>query len=167
MHVRPSQQSLPDAQVPSAGLQVGALVQVPPWQVRPSQHSPRPLHPAFAGWHAGAAHLPSVPQARPLAQSVPDVQAQPAGLAATAHGSALAAQMPPLQMPEQQSAAAEHVAPLVAQAGGFPPDDPDLHAGTKRNAAATSSPIRSDAKRMLASLLTWRPTMAQRGGFFH
>jgi hypothetical protein len=163
---RPVQQSVPVAQAPFAWAHVGALVHTPLWQVRPVQHSPRPLQAALAGLHAGGgtSHFPLASQARPLAQSALDVQAQPAGFGAVAHAVA-AAQTPPLHTPEQQSAGAEQVAPTTAQLGGGFPPGPDfpLHAERTKDTAATSSPVRSDAKRMLASLKICRATMAQPG----
>jgi hypothetical protein len=117
--------------------------------------------------HAGTAHFPSAPQARPVAHSVVAPHAHPAGFVNAAHGSAVVAHFPALQIPEQQSAATEHAASIAAHVGvGSVPDPGLLHARTS-DAAATSSPRRSDAKRMLASLQTLRPTMAQHAGFFH
>jgi hypothetical protein len=153
---RPVQQPVVGEQASVAWPHVGVPVHAPLWQMRPVQHWPGPVQAAPAGGHegGGTSHFPLASQARPLAQSVLDVHAQPAGFCATAHASALAAQVPALQMLEQQSAAAEQAAPLAVQlGGGFPPGlDFPLHAERTKDTAATSSPIRSDAKRMLASL---------------
>jgi hypothetical protein len=110
--------------------------------------------------------LPSAPQASPLEHSGVEEHAHPAGFGVAAHGSAVVAHFPALQMPEQQSAATEHAASIAAHVGVESVLGLDVHART-RDAAATNSPRRKDALRMLASLQTLRPTMAQHAGFFY
>jgi hypothetical protein len=165
VHVVPSQQSLCVLHVPPPVWHDGVLVHAPAWQVSPLQHSPSPEHPALSALQVvGTSHFPSVPQTSPLEQSGVEEHAHPAAFGVAAHGSADVAHFPALQMPEQQSAATEHAASIAAHVGSVP-DSGFVHARAS-DAAATSSRRRSDV-RMLASLQTLRPTMAQHARIFY
>jgi hypothetical protein len=158
---RPVRQQAPLAQDAPTAPHVGWVTHLPWSQESPStsQQAAGPSHAAFTPAQVvGVTHL--LFEQMPVQQPSVDWHAPPSEAQAGA-----APQVPPLQYAEQQSAGAEQDAPFAAQLG-VGSELGVLHART-RDAAATNSPRRKDALRMLASLQTLRPTMAQHAWFFY